>query len=168
MVVSFFSFQRLRWEARVAEETSRAAEQARLARERVMIAQESATIATQQALRDQQLLAKQSIAKTKRIYMQYVGDGQRGLVKDKQNYLRKQSYLMPGSGEQVPASQSPHQNQVRYFNKGDDSDAATIAKLLAPLVTGKVAIQSTNNPNGVVPVGQFEIWLAEGTTETKP
>jgi hypothetical protein len=99
--------------------------------------------------------------------MQYVSDDQRELVKNVQDYFRKQHYLMPGSGERVSASKSPHDNQVRYFNKGDDGDAGTIASLLAPLVTGRVVIQPTNNLNGVVPVGQFEIWLAEGTTTAK-
>jgi hypothetical protein len=143
--------------------TTKNQEHLKTAEQSVATAKADATLATQQAIRDQQLLGK-----TKRIYLQYVGDDQRGLVKKIQNYFRKQGYLMPGSGEQVPASKSPHQIQVRYFNSENVADADTIGKLLRPLVTGKVAIQSTNNPNGVVPVGQFEIWLAEGTTEAKP
>jgi energy-coupling factor transporter ATP-binding protein EcfA2 len=168
---SLIYVQRLRWQARVVEldrDRAQAAEQANLAREGAMTAQENVAIVTQQAIRDQQLLAKQPLAKNKRIYMQYVSDDQRELVKNVQDYFRKQHYLMPGSGERVSASKSPHDNQVRYFNKGDDGDAGTIASLLAPLVTGRVVIQPTNNPNGVVPVGQFEIWLAEGTTTATP
>jgi energy-coupling factor transporter ATP-binding protein EcfA2 len=103
----------------------------------------------------------------KRIYLQYVDAGQIPLIKAVQTMLREQGFYVPGY-EKVASNQSPAGNQVRFFNGQDATDATKIGRLLAPLVTGNVATQAIANPNGVVPLGQFEIWLAEGTTSAKP
>lgn len=105
---------------------------------------------------------EQSIS-AQRIYMQYVGDESLALAKQVGSLLRSQGYVVPGY-EKVAPNLSPSKSEVRYFHAGDKDSAAKIAAIVAGSVTSPVNPVPTANPNNVVPVGQFEVWLAQGTT----
>ena len=114
----------------------------------------------------QALAAIQNTLDAKRIYMQYVGDAL-PLAQLCGAKLKKSGYLVPGY-ERVDPSKSPNKNQVRYFYSVDKPDADKIAGLMNQWVTGGVESKLLSNPNNVVPQGQFEVWIATGSTGTQP
>jgi len=97
-----------------------------------------------------------------RIYMQYVGDDGLTLAKQVGVLLRNGGYAVPGY-EKVAPNLSPSKSQVRFFHAEDKAGAGNIAGIVQGAVTGTVTAVQTADPNNVVPVGQFEVWLAQGT-----
>jgi energy-coupling factor transporter ATP-binding protein EcfA2 len=112
----------------------------------------------------QALAAIQNTLDAKRIYMQYVGDAL-PLAQLCGAKLKKSGYLVPGY-EKVDPSKSPNKNQVRYFYPDEKPEADKIAGLMNQWVTGGVESKLLSNPNNVVPQGQFEVWIAAGSTGT--
>jgi hypothetical protein len=113
------------------------------------------------AVGSQALAGIEKSISAQRVYMQYVGDD--GLAKQVGSSLRTQGFVVPGY-EKVASNQSPSESQVRYFHPEDKVAAAKIAAIVAGSVTGPVNPILTANPNNVVPIGQFEVWLDDGTT----
>ncbi len=93
----------------------------------------------------------------KRVYLQYVS-GDLSTAQKVQAQLRKQGYTVPGS-EQVARVNGFPFSQVRYFHHEDLTDAYKIANSLIGLIPGNFRVVSTDDPKGVVPSGQFEVWL---------
>lgn len=100
----------------------------------------------------------QSIA-APRIYVQSVRGQNEDLAKVAQTLLQKNGYTVPGI-ELVGADNAPSHSQVRFFHNEDATEASRIAGLLKPIMPDSVYATATANPNGVVPSGQFEVWLA--------
>jgi AAA ATPase domain len=116
----------------------------------------------------------QKTLSAKRIYLQYVADDAGAplnsglptglaLAKIVGSNLKEAGYTVPGY-EKVSTAKSPSSNQVRYFYTGDIDDANAIATLLGQWVNGGAQSAQINNPNNVVPQGQFEVWLAATAT----
>jgi hypothetical protein len=111
----------------------------------------------------------------KRIYLQYVADTANSSPDGSQLAtglalatmvgadLKQAGYAVPGY-EKVSPAKAPSANQVRYFYPADKGDADAIAGLLQQWVNGDVQSELLNNPNSVVPQGQFEVWLAAAAT----
>jgi energy-coupling factor transporter ATP-binding protein EcfA2 len=131
----------------------------------------------------QALAAIQKTLNAKRIYLQYVADVEPSstrttganpktdsglaLAKWVGANLKQADYAVPGY-EKVSSSKAPDKNQVRYFYPQDKSEAVKIVDLLKQWVSGDVESELLNNPNNVVPEGQFEIWIAAGTKPRLP
>jgi hypothetical protein len=131
----------------------------------------------------QALAAIQKTLNAKRIYLQYVADVELSsylraganpktdsglaLAKWVGANLKQAGYAVPGY-EKVSSSKAPNKNQVRYFYPQDKPEAGKIVDLLKQWVSGDVESELLNNPNNVVPEGQFEIWIAAGTKPRLP
>ena len=92
-----------------------------------------------------------------RVYVQYT-PATAGAAQAAQTQLQAGGYTVPPL-QQVNPDRAPTQSQVRFFHPEDRDGAAKIASLLHLPGTGRLAAQSQSNPNGVVPPGQFELWL---------
>jgi hypothetical protein len=127
---------------------------------RVKLAQEQFATEIKNAKGSQKALdaIAQSI-EAPRVYLQSVRGQSEDLAKATQALLQKNGYTVPGI-ELVAPNISPAQSQVRYFHKEDFSEASKIAGLLKPIIPDGVNPSATANPNGVVPSGQFEVWIA--------
>ena len=112
----------------------------------------------------QALAAIQKTLNAKRIYLQYVGDAL-PLAQTVGANLKNSGYAVPGY-EKVDPNKSPSKNQVRYFYPEDKPESDKIAGLLKWWVTGEVESKLLSNPNNIVPQGQFEVWIAAGSTGT--
>ena len=100
-------------------------------------------------------LAKEVTAK--RVYVQYVSSDL-ALAKATQAQLQRQGYAVPGI-EAVDARKAPSQTQVRFFHPEDRADAVKVAGALRGVAAGNVQIQAIQDSRGLVPIGQFEVWL---------
>jgi hypothetical protein len=194
VAVLFWSLERAKQEARLAEAAEANAETLRITADK---ARHEAETALQQALRAQgeqatirkeissaagsaqALAAIQKTLNAKRIYLQYVPDDEPSssrisganpktdsglaLAKSVGANLKQAGYAVPGY-EKVLPSKAPSNNQVRYFYSQDKPEADKVVGLLKQWVSGDVESVLVNNPNNVVPEGQFEIWIAAGTT----
>ena len=104
-------------------------------------------------------LAKEVTAK--RVYVQYVARDV-AAAKSAQAQLRKLGYAVPGI-EQVDPAKAPSRSEVRFFHPEDRGDAGKLASQL-----GNVQLQPISDPKGVVPLGQFEVWLAPSAVVSNP
>jgi hypothetical protein len=93
----------------------------------------------------------------KRVYLQYV-PAEAQLARSLQSQLQQRGFVVPGA-ERVSSDRAPSGTQVRFFHPEDRADATRLANILRPFVVGGVSVQSSANPNQVVPQGQFEVWL---------
>ncbi len=109
-------------------------------------------------------LAKEVTAK--QVYVQYVSRDI-ALAKTAQTQLRSLGYAVPGL-ETVDAAKAPAQTQVRFFHAEDRADAGKLAGQLKGLVGGNVQVQAITDGKGVVPAGQFEVWLGPSGTPARP
>jgi hypothetical protein len=162
---------------RQKEELALADKQKQLAQQQAQLAADQASKAQQfqQNLVQQINAAKGSATalaaiaqniQAQRVYLQCVRGQPVQQAKTVEGLLQKRGYSVPGI-EQVAPDRSPSQTQVRYFHPEDQAGADKIASLLKPLVQGSVTTQANANPNGVVPTGQFEVWLAANPTGQK-
>lgn len=101
-----------------------------------------------------------------RVYLQSVRGQPDDMARTVQALLQKNGYSVPGI-ELVAPEKAPSQTQVRFFNSADAPAANAIAGLLKPIVQNSVYPSATANPNGVVPAGQFEVWLAPRATASQ-
>ncbi len=92
-----------------------------------------------------------------RVYLQFTAGGG-ALAHNVQTHLKQRGYAVP-EVVQVATGSAPAHSEVRYFRPEDQTEAAKLASLLHPLVPGDLAAALSPNAKGVVPAGQFEVWL---------
>jgi hypothetical protein len=165
----------------IHDNTARQREQLALADQQKQLAQQQAQLASDQAQKAQQfqqnlvqqidaakgnataLAAIAQNIQAQRVYLQYVRGQPVQQAKTVQGLLQKNGYVVPGI-EQVSPDKSPSATQIRYFHPEDHPEAKKIFDIVNTLLPGNVELQETANPNGVVPSGQFEVWLAASAT----